>query len=331
MSKNISFTEKLAPAKAKINAFMKSKFAIPAVLVFLIVLPQVVRNNYVIHVMNMAGLYIMLTVSLDLVLGTIGMTQLGHIGFYGIGAYAGAILTTKVLADSAWSFWVSIPVAFLLCMMMGLALGLITLRLQGIFFALCTLGFGEIMRSLFLNLTDLTGGPFGIKAISDPKIFGFDIASKRAYFYLIFIFVVITIWVIASLRKSKYGRFWRAVREDEIVTSALGINVFANKILALIISAGLCGVAGTIFAHYLHYIAPTNFVLDESILVLSMAIVGGRDSIPGAIFGAVILTALPELTRVLANYRMLIYGVGLILVIIFRPEGVMGKRGKRQK
>ena len=327
--RKVKFLQKQSASYTKLNTAARSKYALPVVGLFVVLLPLVIRNNYVLHICNMIGIYIMLSSSLDIVLGTVGMTQLGHIGFFGIGAYVGAILTTRIMQGYDLSFWVSIVLAFLIAMLMGLLVGLVTLRLSGIFFALCTLGFAEIMRSLFLNMTSITNGPYGIKAISDPVLFGYKISSKHAYFYLIFAFVAITIWVIVSLRKSKYGRFWRAVREDEIVTAALGINVFRMKLLALLISSGLCGMAGTIFAHYIHYIAPTNFILDESILVLSMAIVGGRDNILGSIFGAAVLVALPECLRFLADYRMLIYGVGLIIIIIFRPEGVFGKHGKK--
>lgn len=329
MSGNSKASAAFGAFKERVGGLLKNKFVLIGLAVLLLALPQLIRNNYVVHILNMIGIYIILTASLDLVLGTVGMTQLGHIGFYGLGAYAGAILATKLLPGASYSFWLSIPVSFIVAAVMGLLLGLVTLRLKGIFFALCTLGFGEVMRSLFLNLTSITEGPYGIKAIPDPVIFGFPISSKRAYFYLIFAFVALTVWVVSALRKSKYGRFWRAIREDEIVTSALGINVFSSKLIALVVSAGICGVAGTLFAHYLHYIAPTNFVLDESILVLSMAIVGGRDNIIGSILGAAVLIALPECLRFLADYRLLIYGVGLILMIIFRPEGVMGKNGKK--
>jgi len=313
--------------KSYINKVINYKYFIPLLCLVIILLPLIISNAYFIHIMNIIGIYIIYTLSLDLLLGTVGMTQLGQMGFCGCGAYIGSILATRVLLGNSSVFWISIILAFIITMILGLAIGVTTLRLKGIFFALCTLGFGEIMRTLFLNLVNITGGPYGIKAIPSPIIFGFELSDKKSFFYLIYFFVALTIWIIYSLKNSKYGLFWRTIREDEIVSSAVGIDVFRQKNIALMISAGLSGIGGVIFAYYLGYISPSNFTLDASILVLTMAIIGGRDSIFGSIIGAAIMIALPEVLRGLSDYRMLIYGIGLVCMIIYRPEGMMGKHG----
>ena len=313
----------------RINKFTSSKYFVVICSIVLFLIPILVSNLYYVHVFNIIGIYIMLALSLDLLLGTVGLMQLGHAGFYGFGAYFGAILSTKVFMESDLGFWLGLPIVLIATMFIGFLVGAPSLRLKGIYFALLTLGFGEIMRSILLNFTELTNGPFGIKAIPSPEVFGVSLSNQRLSYYLILSFVILFNVVINALRKSKYGRYWRAIREDEIVASTTGINTFNYKIIALMISAGMAGVTGSIFAHYVSYINPSNFIMDESILILTMVMVGGRDKLLGAIVGAASLIILPEVLRFMSSYRLLIYGIGLIGMIIFKPEGLMGdKNGK---
>lgn len=287
--------------------------------------PWVINNAYYVHVLNMIGIYFILTVSLDLVLGTTGLLQLGHAGFYGFGAYVGALISTVLLPNTWAGFWIGLPVVILLTMAVGFLVGVPTLRLRGIYFALATLAFGEIMRELFLNWQSVTNGPFGMRAIPSPHIASRDLGGPTGSYYLIYVFCILTVWVVYSLRKSRFGRFWRAIREDETGASTMGINIFSMKIWALMISAGIAGAAGSLFAHYISYINPSNFTMDDSILILSMAIIGGRDKLMGAFIGSAALIMMPEMLRSVAEYRLLIYGIIVTIMIVFRPEGVMGK------
>lgn len=294
-------------------------------IILLLVLPWVV-NNYVVHILTLVGIYVILAASLDLVLGTTGILQLGHAGFYGLGAYTGAIISTRLFPDQWLGFWIGLPIVVLVCMAAGFIVGAPTLRLKGHYFGLATLGFGEIIYGILLNWESVTGGSFGIKSIPSPQIGSFDLGQREFSFYLIWFSVASAMWMVYLLRKSRFGRFWRAVREDEIVASTMGISVYNQKIAALMISAGIAGVAGSLFAHYVSYISPMNFTLDESILILSMVIVGGRDRLPGVVLGSFLLVLLPEILRPVAEYRLLIYGLILAVMIIYRPEGIIGKR-----
>ncbi|UOF88867.1 branched-chain amino acid ABC transporter permease [Fodinisporobacter ferrooxydans] len=288
-------------------------------------LPWII-DGYYIHILILIGVYVLLSSSLDLALGTTGLLQLGHAGFYGIGAYVGAIVSTRIFPNTWLGFWIGLPIVVVVCMIAGLVIGVPTLRLKGHYFGLATLGFGEIVYGILLNWQSVTNGSFGIKSIPSPHIGSIDLGQREYFYYLIWIVVALILWILYALRKSRFGYMWRAVREDEVAAGTMGIHVFKQKVIVLMISAGIAGIAGSFFAHYISYISPDNFTLDESILVLSMVIIGGKDSLRGVLLGSFLLVVLPEILRPVAQYRMLIYGFILAVMILYRPEGIVGKK-----
>lgn len=285
------------------------------------VFPLLVSNPYVIRLSILSGIFIILSLSLNLLTGFSGQISLGHIAFYGIGAYTAAIL--------AKNFGVN----FLLCMLaaiavtalFGLLLGLPALKLGGYYLAIVTLGFSEIVRLVEINWMDLTNGPLGINGIPKPELFGIKLSSPRAYYYMCLLLVVLTIVVIRNILQSRVGCALGTIRGDENAAKFMGVNIFRYKIMAFMISAGIAGLAGAFFAQYVTFIDPTSFASDQSTLVLIMVIFGGIGSLPGSVIGAVVLTLVPELLRGLMEYRMLIYGVVLVFMMLVRPEGLLGK------
>jgi branched-chain amino acid transport system permease protein len=293
--------------------------------IVLLLFPLFVKNSYYIHVLNLVGLYVILTIGLDLVVGFSGLLHCGHAAFYGVGAYVGAIFSAQILPGNPMGFWLGIPLAMIGGILTGLLVGIPSLRLKGHHFALATLGFGEVMRNVFMDWVSVTNGPYGIKDIPAPRLGGvvFDTAGK--YYYLIWIATFLIIFFSTLITQSRFGRFWLATREDETGALSLGIDTFRSKLLAFVMSTGIAALAGTLMAHYVTYIHPSSFGLDESILVLSMVYIGGRGSIPGAILGAAILSLAPEILRPIQEYRLLVYGLILGVLIIVRPRGILGR------
>ncbi|WHH57648.1 branched-chain amino acid ABC transporter permease [Petroclostridium sp. X23] len=287
---------------------------------FILLLPFIGLGDYILRIAVMAGIYIILALSLNLVTGITGQISLGHAAFYGIGAYTSALLSLSY----GISFWVTMPAAVVLASLAGLLIGLPSLKLSGGYLAITTLGFNEIVRLVLINWDTLTRGPMGLPGIPAPNLFGKSLDTNASYFYLILIFVVITFIVMYRILHSKIGRNFLAVREDDIAAEAMGINLLKHKVAAFVIGAAFAGMAGSIYAHYVSYIDPQSFTFDESIIVLSMVIIGGMGNLAGAALGAVIMVILPELLRFLAQYRMLIYGFALVLMMLVRPQGILG-------
>ena len=284
------------------------------------VFPLLVRSPYVIHVAILSGLYVILTLSLNLLTGFCGQFSLGHAGFYGIGAYTAALLAVHL--DSP--FLLNLVAAATTAGITGFVIGLPTLRLGGIYLAMATLGFGEIIHLLLLNWLALTRGPMGIPAIPGPAIFGLDLGTPARQYYLALALALLTTGAVSRLVNSRFGEAIQAIREDEIAAEAMGVPTTRLKVITFTISAAIAGVAGAFFAHYTSFISPASFTLVESILVLSLLVFGGMGSIEGSIAGAVVLTVAPEAFRFLAEYRMVIYGAILLGLILFRPQGLLG-------
>jgi branched-chain amino acid transport system permease protein len=291
-----------------------------AILAATLLLPTVVRSPYVLHVAVLAGIYVVLTLSLNLVTGFCGQFSLGHAGFYGIGAYTAALLAVT------WGspFVANLVAAALAAGAAGFLIGLPTLRLGGIYLAMATLGFGEIIHLILLNWLGLTRGPLGIPAIPGPSVLGIDLATPARQYYVVVVLVVIATTIVSRLVDSSFGEAIQAIREDEVAAEALGVPTTRLKVIAFTLSAALAGVAGAFFAHYASFVSPGSFTLVESILVLSLLVFGGMGSIEGSIAGAVVLTVAPEVFRFLAEYRMVIYGAILLGLILFRPQGLLG-------
>ena len=277
---------------------------------------------YVLHLAILAAIYIILALSLNLIIGYAGQVSLGHAAFYGIGAYASALVSLN------WHF--PFPAAALAAMLVagvcGLALGLPTLRLKEDYLAIVTLGFGVIVDLIFLNL-EVTGGPDGLPGIPPPAFLGLNFRTPWLFLVLAVVTVLLVLAATSRLVDSYHGRALRAIRDHEITAQVMGINTPAYKIIIFTLAASLAGLAGSLYAHYITFINPESFGLHASILILAMVVLGGMGSIAGSVLGAVILTILPELLRQTHAYQELIYGGLLVLLLIWRPEGIMG-RGK---
>ena len=277
---------------------------------------------YILHLAILSGIYIILTVGLNLIIGYAGQVSLGHAAFFGLGAYISAL--------SALHWGVPFPVALLLAIVgsaaCGLGLGLPTLRLKEDYLAIVTLGFGVIVDLVLLNL-EVTGGPDGLVGIPAPNFFGVSFRPPLLYLILVLLAVGFTLALLYRLVTSYHGRALRAIRDHEVTAQVMGINTPAYKITIFTLAAALAGLAGSLYAHYITFISPESFGLHTSILVLSMVILGGMGSLFGSVVGAVTLAVLPELLRQAHAYQDLIYGALLIALLIWRPQGLLG-RGK---
>lgn len=284
--------------------------------------------NVLFHLLIMSGIYIILALSLNLLLGYAGLFSVGHGAFYGIGAYTGAILATKL----GFPFWGEVLAAASIAGLCGFVIGFPTLRLRGDYLALATFGFAVIIYSVFNNWYDLTRGPLGIRGIPKVVLFSIPLTSLWSYTILVGFFVLLTIFCIRRLTYSAFGKVLEAIREDDMAATAIGKNIAKFKVLAFVIAAFFAGIAGVLYAHYVTFIDPSSFLIQESFLIFSMVIFGGMGSIGGSILGAAILVILPEALRFLglpsgiaANMRQMIFGGLIVFIINWRPEGLLGK------
>ena len=285
--------------------------------------PFAVRSEYILNTAVLAGIYVILASSLNITNGYTGLFSFGHAAFYGIGAYTAAILATRL----GWGFALTLPAAGVVAAAFGAALALPTLRLSGIFLALVTIGFQEIAYLVTLNWIGLTRGPMGIPGIPPAALFGVELRGNAAYYWLVLALDVLTLFVLSRIVTSRVGRAFVAIREDELAAEASGIPAFRMKVLSFVIATFFAGIAGAFFAHHARFVSADSFRLDETFVILTMLIVGGLGSLAGPVIGAVALVILPEASRFLAEYRGVVYGLILIGVILFRPEGVAGVPG----
>lgn len=286
-------------------------------------LPALV-GNYWTHILGDVGLYVLLGIGLNIAVGLTGLLDLGFVAFFGLGAYTYALVASPQF-DVHMAFWVALPICILVSFLAGGLLGLPVLRMRGDYLAIVTLGFGEIIRIVLNNLDPVTNGPRGLLRIDPPKLFGVVIDEPHEWFYLILLSILISIVVFQRLSNSKIGRAWMAIREDEIAAEHMGIDLWRFKLLAFAIHAGYGALGGAIFAARQGSIFPENFSLMVSINVLCIIILGGMGSIRGVIVGSFVLVGLPELLREFQQYRMLVFGLLLILTMIFRPLGFFGQ------
>ena len=292
-----------------------------AVLIFALIFP-VITGMYQTSIMITALLYVVLALGLNIMIGLGGLLVLGYIVFYGVGAYTYALLNYHFGVN----FWVALPLGGLFAMIIGILIAIPVLRLRGDYLAIVTLAFGEIFRIVMENWNALSFGPSGIANIPRPTIFGLDFnlqQSTNLTYYIILAFVVLTIFVVRRLEDSRLGRSWVAMREDDIASEAMGIDMQKTKLAAFALATFWAGVAGVIFAGKTTFINPASFTMWESIIVLCMVVLGGMGSIPGVISGALIMTLLPEYLRAFSELRMLIFGAVLVLVMVFKPDGII--------
>ncbi|MCD4764792.1 MAG: branched-chain amino acid ABC transporter permease [Desulfobacterales bacterium] len=283
--------------------------------------------EYLLHILIIAGIYIILTLSLNLIVGYTGLPALGHAAFSCIGAYTSSLLALNI----GLSPWIGLLIGACVAAFSGVVIGYPAVRLKGDCLALATFGLGVIVYSIAKNWVSLTRGPMGLPGIPGFSILGFGLSEIWSYLLLVSIFVVITIFVIKRIVNSPFGRILRSIREDEIASAALGKDTIKHKLLVFIIGAFFAGIAGSLYAHYITFIDPSSFTVMESITILLMVIFGGMGSISGSVVGAVILVVLPELLRFLgmpssiaAPMRQMIYGLLLVVLMLKRPQGIMG-------
>ena len=294
-------------------------------IILLIVLPWMV-GQFLSQALFLVGMYVMMGLGLNIVVGYAGLLDLGYVAFFAFGAYTMGILTsTGPLGVGNFTFWTALPIAVLVGVVWGLLLGFPVLRMRGDYLAIVTLGFGEIIRILATSnwLAPFEGGPQGILHIPTPVFFGITMSQPQQMYYLVVAGSIFIAFVTIRLRDSRLGRQWMAMREDEDVAEAMGINLVQTKLLAFSIGAAFSAMGGAIFAARVGNIFPHSFNLLISINALALIIVGGLGSIPGVVVGALILVGLPELLREFTEYRLLMYGILLIIMMLYKPEGFL--------
>ena len=298
--------------------------AVTAALAF----PLLGFKNYYLHIAVLSLLHILLALGLNLIAGYAGQLSLAHAAFFGIGAYTTALLTLT----QHWSFWLAAPVGAVVAGLVAVAIGLPTLRLKGPYFVISSMGFGEIVRLIFLNWQSVTRGPNGLPGIPapDPINLGFvrlTFESRTENYYLILCVLFVVLVLYYNLVNSRVGRALRAIRNDYIAAQVMGIHIAFYRILAFAGGAALAGLTGALYAGYIRFISPDTFTSGESINILIMMVIGGMGTIVGPIIGAVSITYLLETIRVFAEYRLVIYGLLMFVVILYMPRGVAGMLG----
>ncbi len=315
-----------------------------AVLAISLAFPLVDRNNAHVDFLANAGAFVLLALGLNVVVGFAGLLDLGYAAFFAIGSYAYAMLASPQFGIHI-PFWIMLFVAAAIAGVFGIVLGAPTLRLRGDYLAIVTLGFGEIVPQTFLNLTQYTNGPNGINSLDQPSLFGRAFGfSAVPYYYVLLGLVVLAILVVTNLERSRLGRSWIAIREDELAARHMGIDTTVAKLSAFALGASFSGLAGVAYAAKLDLVSPDQFQFNVSVLVLSMLVLGGMGSVTGAIVGSLVLSfvnsfLLPQSTTIahqlgfanldFTNYRFALYGGILVAMMLFRPEGLVPSRARR--
>jgi branched-chain amino acid transport system permease protein len=283
--------------------------------------------EYLLHILILIGIYIILSVSLDLIAGYTGLLSITHAAFYGVGAYVAALMALNLGSH----FLVNILSAILLCGLLGVLVGIPALRIKDDYFVIATFAFQIITFSVMNNWVSFTSGPMGLPGIPQPTLFGHKITSNVGFLTLVGTFAVLTVAVSYKIVNSPFGRVLKAIREDEVFTLSAGKNIALYKVLVFVIGAGLAAVAGSMYAYYISFIDPTSFTVMESIFIISIVIIGGTGSLWGPIVGSVVLVSLPEILRfigmpssIAANVRQILYGALLVIFMMWRPQGFMG-------
>ncbi len=274
------------------------------------------------------AMFVMMALGLNIVVGKSGLLDLGYVAFFAIGAYSQGILSTLY----GWNTWEVMPFGIGFAMIAGVILGLPALRLRGDYLAIITLGFGEIVRIVAINL-HVTGGPNGIPGIPNPpSVFGlhFDLMHPQTFFWLVFAMILLVIWMVRRFTVRRPGRAWEAIRQDEDVAALMGVNTLVYKLWSFVIGAAVGGAAGVLYASKVMVISPDMFKFDVSILILACVVFGGIGNIWGVVLGASILAYLPERIRFISNARQLVFGIVLILMMNLRPDGLLPRK-KREK
>jgi branched-chain amino acid transport system permease protein len=334
-------TINIVPPSLQSSLGIAGRLVAPALLIFTLLVPVIFyHQRYILDLGILVLTYVMLGWGLNVVVGLAGLLDLGYVAFYAVGAYSYALLATHF----GLSFWICLPLAGFLASLWGVMLGFPVLRLRGDYLAIVTLAFGEIIRLVIINWQSLTGGPNGVSGIPRPSLFGIPLtpgddglAARLGIefspthrivflFYLILALALLTNWVTIRLRRLPIGRAWEALREDEVACRALGINTTTTKLTAFATGALFGGFAGAFFATRQGFISPESFTFNESALVLAIVVLGGMGSQLGVALAALTMIGGFELFRGLEQFRMLVFGLAMVLLMIWRPRGIIGHR-----
>ena len=286
-------------------------------LVLLLVFPFMV-NNYALQVAVYCGIYILLAVSLNLLVGYTGIFSMGHVAFYCLGAYTSALLATKLHLPFVLCFLSGGVVAGIA----GALIGIATLRLNDLFLTFTTMGLGEVIRIIIQNAA-FTNGALGVTGIPMPRMFG-RAMNRTEFYYMVLILVIACVFIVHRLVRSNTGRTLMTIRDDASAAASLGINVFSYKMRIMILSCFIAGLAGSLYATFVQYINASNFSINVSINIIAMVTIGGMGTIAGPILGATLLQILPEAIRFLQDYRQLMFGAALVISVMFAPKGLIG-------
>ena len=284
-------------------------------------LPLWLSSAYHLHVAIMAGIFGVLALSLNLLLGFTGQLSLGHAAFFGIGAYTSALLTLK----AEWPFWPALAAAVALAGAAGWLIGRLALKLRGAYFVLVTISFAGVISLVSVNWIELTNGPLGLPGVPAPELFGWSLRSKTAYYYLVLAALALSYLVCARLVRSRIGRAFVALRENEPLAESIGVDVTHYLVLATVVSAAMAGLGGSLYAHYTRFVSPEVFLFTYTVTMVIMVVAGGKGTLAGPLVGAVLFTVLPETLRAAASWQwqMLAYGVLLVLLVFVLPRGIV--------
>lgn len=299
-----------------------------ALAALLVTVPLWVASAYHLHVLIMAGIFAILALSLNLLLGYTGQLSLGHAAFFGIGAYASALLALRL----EWSVWLGLAGGAGLAGLAGWAIGRLSLKLRGAYFVLVTISFAGVISLVSVNWMDLTNGPLGLPGVPAPELAGWSLRSKSAYYYLVLAAVAGSYVVCRRLVSSRIGRAFLALRENEPLAESVGIDGTRYLVLAAVVSAAMAGLAGGLYAHYTRFVSPEVFLFNYTVTMVIMVIAGGKGTLAGPVVGALLFTALPEALRAATSWQwqMLAYGVLLVLLVFFLPRGIVPALARRR-
>lgn len=309
---------RLAEVFKKPNVYVA---AYASLAVFVVVFPFIF-SLYQTNIMVTALIYVVVALGLNIVVGLAGLLDLGYVAFYAVGAYSYALLNHHF----GLGFWTVLPIGGAMGFLFGILLGFPVLRLRGDYLAIVTLGFGEIIRLILENWNEFSFGPSGIANIPRPGFFGIQMDIHQATIYIYFLMIalaIFTVFVVNRLKDSRIGRAWIALREDEVACQAMGIDKTRTKLSAFALGATWAGMGGVVFAAKTTFINPASFTIWESIIILCVVVLGGMGSIIGVIFGSLVLILLPEYLRAFSEYRMLLFGAVLVVMMVFRPGGIV--------
>ncbi|NPV69584.1 MAG: branched-chain amino acid ABC transporter permease [Firmicutes bacterium] len=292
-------------------------------MVVVCLLPLIVPNRYIIHLLVMSMIYFVVTTGLNILTGYTGKLSLGHAGFFGLGAYVSALLCVRV----GFPVWIAVAATTALLALFGMALGYPTLRLQGHYLSIVTLGTGEILMLIITNWKSLTNGPGGLRGIPPLSVFGYTLSSETSQYIFMAVVSALCLWVTSRIVDSHLGRALRAIMDSETASEAIGINVARYRITAFGISTAYAGLAGALFAHLVGYISPYSFQSAESFAILGMLVVGGIGTMYGPLVGSIVMTFLPEYLRAFTDFRLILNAAVTIILLIKMPKGLVGVAG----